>query len=209
MRDILMLAHRGWWTARAEQNTMVAFRRALVAGHGIETDVRDFAGRLVIAHDPPRSDALPFEAFLDLAAQYPTLPLAINIKSDGLAQAVTAAMREANHMDWFAFDMSVPDSLAWRRVGAPFLTRRSEYEEPGRLDAEAAGIWLDCFEADWWKDELVEDLLANGKIVAVVSPELHGRDPRPIWQRLRALRDDGRGRLMLCTDHPEQGDWGV
>jgi hypothetical protein len=199
-----MLAHRGHWLQKAEQNTMAAFRRALEGGHGIETDIRDCAGRLVVAHDPPGPDALDFATFLALAMRHPHLPLALNIKADGLAGQVTSAMRAAGHECWFAFDMSVPDTLAWRRLGAPYLTRRSEYEEPGRLDDDATGVWLDAFHGEWWDQALLEGLLDGGRIVAVVSPELHGRAPEEAWSVLRRIPATRRGGLMLCTDFPDR-----
>ena len=39
-------AHRGWWLTPAEKNSKAAFERALAAGYGIETDVRDCDGEL-------------------------------------------------------------------------------------------------------------------------------------------------------------------
>jgi glycerophosphoryl diester phosphodiesterase len=48
-----IIAHRGMWFNKHEQNTLVAFERALENGFGIETDFRDFNGSLVISHDLP------------------------------------------------------------------------------------------------------------------------------------------------------------
>lgn len=198
-----MLAHRGHWREKGEQNSLAAFRRALEGGHGIETDIRDCAGRLVVAHDPPKADALGFDELLGLAMHFPNLPLALNIKADGLAARVTAAMRAAGHRSWFAFDMSVPDTLGWRSLGAPYLTRRSEYEGPCGLDADARGVWLDAFHGEWWDQGAIENLLRDGRLVAVVSPELHGRAPDAVWAMLRRIPPDRRRGLMLCTDFPD------
>ncbi len=201
---MIVLAHRGAWRTGAEQNTPAAVRRAFEGGFGIETDLRDCAGRIVIAHDPPGADAWPFDRFVALAAAFPRCWLALNVKADGLAAPVTAAMRAAGLVNWFAFDMAVPDSLAWRRQGAPFFTRRSEFEAAGPLDAAAQGIWLDAFESDWWSGATVAEQVAAGRHVAIVSPELHGRPPEPVWDRLAAVPESGRARLMLCTDFPER-----
>ena len=66
------------------RNALSALRAAL--GFGIETDIRDALGELVISHDPPRSkDAVKFECFLDLVlATKSAGRIALNIKADGL-----------------------------------------------------------------------------------------------------------------------------
>jgi hypothetical protein len=64
------------------------------------------------------------------------------------------------------------------------------------------GIWLDAFESDWYQASDVAVWLKRGKRVCVVSPELHGRDPAEVWNRLRPLVDETH--LTLCTDHPEK-----
>ena len=46
-----ILAHRGAWNTSDEKNTVLAIKRAFCHGWGIETDVRDYCGKLVISHD--------------------------------------------------------------------------------------------------------------------------------------------------------------
>lgn len=58
MSKIEILAHRGWWTSREDQNSLDALTRALTAGFGVETDIRDCAGRLVVSHDMPTAPRL-------------------------------------------------------------------------------------------------------------------------------------------------------
>jgi glycerophosphoryl diester phosphodiesterase len=48
-----ILAHRGYWLEPGEKNSLSAFRRAFEGGFGIETDIRDLDGELVVSHDPP------------------------------------------------------------------------------------------------------------------------------------------------------------
>ncbi len=212
-RRVIILAHRGFWKAAAEKNAAVAFERAFAAGYGVELDVRDFAGELVISHDPPGERGLTFEALLDLRDRIaPTAPLAINIKADGLAEPVRAALAARRAGDSFVFDMSVPDTLAYVRGGARLFTRCSEYEPQPALYEAAAGVWLDCFEQDlWWDRAVVERFLADGKQLAIVSPELHRRDHLAAWAVWRDLeRETGPGSgaagLMLCTDFPEAAE---
>jgi hypothetical protein len=97
--------------------------------------------------------------------------------------------------------MAVPDALGWLAAGAAPFTRHSEVEEQPAFYARAAGVWLDAFASEWWTADTISRHLDAGKTVCVVSPELHGRDPRQAWDRLAAFRTDPR--VMLCTDRPE------
>lgn len=200
-----LLCHRGFWTRPEEKNTLPAFARALEAGHGIETDVRDRAGELVVSHDPATAEAPRLGELLALHARLnPRAPLALNIKADGLSPLLAAALRaHPGAAACFCFDMSAPETLRYRRDGLRFFTRQSEFEPDPVLLADAAGVWLDCFERDWIEDSHLATHLAAGRTVALVSPELHSRDPMQVWGRLKASpwRDDLR--LLLCTDRPD------
>ena len=194
-----VLSHRGHWLTAAEKNSVAAFRRSFDGGYGTETDVRDCAGRLVMSHDMPMGGEITLDAFLTLHAGR-DLPLAINIKADGLAHALQDTLHRHHVPDWFVFDMSVPDMRAHLRIGSPVFTRLSEVERhPVWLD-QAAGVWLDGFEGSWFGAADVGDLLRARKRVCVVSPELHGRDPESTWHSLRPLAAESA--LLLCTDRP-------
>jgi glycerophosphoryl diester phosphodiesterase len=56
-----ILAHRGLWKTASEHNRLEAFRHALESGYGIEVDVRDASGELIVAHDAGEETAYPFE----------------------------------------------------------------------------------------------------------------------------------------------------
>ena len=53
MKKSNILAHRGLWFCEEEKNSSNALFKALDLGFGIETDVRDLCGELIISHDPP------------------------------------------------------------------------------------------------------------------------------------------------------------
>ena len=199
-----ILAHRGHWLTPPEQNSSAAFARAWSGGHGIETDLRDRDGGIVVSHDPANADTMRFEALLQAhAAQAPDAPLALNIKADGLQEPVSRLLAKYRVRDFFVFDMSVPDSLHYLRVGMPVFLRLSEYESETTLFDKAAGVWLDAFESQWWTLDLVRALCARGKSVAIVSSELHRRPHEALWRRLKEIEGKVREKLMLCTDFPE------
>jgi hypothetical protein len=198
---VIILSHRGYWTTPDEKNTEAAFRRSFELGFGTETDFRDLDGDIVISHDPPRAGAMRAADFLALLGDL-SLPIAVNVKADGLAAGLAEMARRAALRNWFVFDMSVPDTLEQLRVGNPVFCRLSEYEADGPLTRRAAGIWLDAFENIWYGPDLVRALLSRGQRVCVVSAELHGREPATQWAMLRDLA--GAPNLMICTDRPDE-----
>jgi glycerophosphoryl diester phosphodiesterase len=199
-----ILAHRGLWSRAELKNSRDALRLALSRGFGLETDVRDLNGELVISHDLPRVGVLSLRTFLEdyrrLNAQG---AVAFNIKSDGLAADLVNVLQAFDFDRYFVFDMSVPDMTRYRRLGVPFFSRRSELESEAIAFDECAGIWLDAFTTDWYKPDTIAEMLAAGKQVAVVSPELHGRDHQSVWHMLQRIEDPGR-QLLCCTDYPEE-----
>lgn len=187
-------------------NSLAAFERSFRLGYGTETDFRDSAGRLVISHDLPAADSLDAEKVFGLLARHDNrLPLAINIKADGLQGLLESALKCYNIENYFLFDMSVPDAILSARRGLRVFTRHSDVESSPAFYEQAAGVWMDAFQDENWltPDAVVKHLDA-GKRVCLVSPELHQRPRQAFWQRLRQHPVRHNSRLMLCTDVPEE-----
>ncbi|MBI5333751.1 MAG: phosphodiesterase [Burkholderiales bacterium] len=199
-----VISHRGWWLHADEKNTVAAFERSFAAGYGTETDVRDLDGQLVVSHDMPRSSgALPLAEVLGMAQAH-GVTLALNIKSDGLAEALREETARFPSLRWFAFDMSVPDMRSHLRTGNPTYTRLSDIESSPAYLERCSGIWLDALETEWLDEEKLRRIAAIGKPICMVSPELHGRDPGPAWSMLRSF--SGESLLTLCTDLPREAE---
>jgi hypothetical protein len=197
------LSHRGIWRAVEQKNTKNAFLTSFEFGFGVETDIRDCKGELVISHDPPTGVEQTLESFLDLLSGQ-VLPLALNIKSDGLFKRLAIEFQTRVELsEAFVFDMSVPDMIQYAKHGIPFFTRLSEYErEPALLD-KAGGIWLDSFISEWFEFELIRKYIKMGFIIAIVSPELHNRNHINFWEKLRLESDLlSSDKVWLCTDFP-------
>ena len=217
--EIERLAHRGFWQRPEEKNQPVAIKRALEAGFGLETDLRDCGGIPVISHDPPLPEnvEMSFEALLTLYRDCgSTASLALNIKSDGLAPQIAELLSRFALTNYFVFDMSIPDMLHFLRAGVRTFSRQSEFETPTFLEPSLgfpaiAGIWLDSFQSIWYSTDVVGDHLMAGRDVCLVSPELHRRDCQEAWsewQRFAADWDESKGtecgKLLLCTDFPDR-----
>lgn len=200
---IRILAHRGLWHAAVERNSEEALQGSLRAGFGVETDIRDDGrGTLVISHDMPLGGEPALKMLVDGAAGT-GLPLAINVKADGLAAALGDTFTGTG-IDWFAFDMSVPEMLRYEQAGLPFFTRHSDVEPEPIGYRDAAGVWLDAFHSDWFDADVIHRHLDAGKRVAAVSPELHGRPVDDVWSWLTSVRCADDQDLMICTDHPNR-----
>ncbi len=203
-----LLAHRGFWRDPAEKNGRAAFERALSEGYGIETDVRDMNGTVVISHEPPGHAGMTLDALLELYITSKARScLALNVKADGLQDLIRDRLRDFGIANYFLFDMSVPDLLRYFDNGLKVYTRRSEYEFASLLDEKAAGIWLDAFIKPFVNPTLLDHCLCDGRSVALVSPELHGKTHAEAWEQWRKVIRKHAGRFVsvsLCTDIPDE-----
>lgn len=195
-----ILSHRGYWLQTSERNQPEAFHRSFDLGFGTETDVRDMKGQIVISHDMPVGNELTLDGLLDIMAGR-NLPLAINVKADGLTLALKAKFAEYGHTNWFAFDMAIPDMRGYLQNEIATYTRLSEVEQSPAWIEQAAGVWLDGFEGEWFSNDVISNLLDRAKQVCVVSSELHGRAHKSLWHQLSHLKCAEN--LTLCTDLPE------
>ncbi|MFH1470374.1 MAG: hypothetical protein ABIF01_01375 [Candidatus Micrarchaeota archaeon] len=201
-----ILAHRGIWVQEQEKNSLGALLSAVESGFGIETDVRDLDGVLVVSHDPPRKGCLTLETFLQEAQKLPDfrkVTYALNIKADGLDKELERILKEYRlEKNAFFFDMSNPTlyHFSKRFPGGNLCTRISDIEPEPVLQDSCAWMWVDCFQKDW------SDWAALKKFkhrLAFVSPDLHKREHEGFW---KALREFGKTRegLSLCTDLPKE-----
>jgi hypothetical protein len=207
---MIILAHRGLWQRKSEQNSIAALREALTFGFGIETDIRDDRGRVVISHDSPTgSEPLLDELLEAYRAIGSNSVMALNVKADGLHESVQESLTryEIPPAQYFLFDMAPPDALGYISRSMPCFTRQSEIEPAPAFIDRASGVWLDCFFSDWIDKEAIQRHCGSGRRVALVSPELHGRNREVAWSVWRDVAGKLMGhsqadRLLICTDHP-------
>lgn len=202
------IAHRGMWFKQDERNTLPAFFRGLDAGFGLEVDIRDMNGLLVISHDVPEPGNPPpklsdlFSYYLN--HQY-TSTLALNIKADGLQNLLFAQLTQFDIKNYFVFDMSMPDAVGYLKTGIKLFMRCSDLEVY-RGSPSASGIWLDELIDNWADSQSILRELSMVDKVCLVSRELHGRDKAEQWNDLKKgiSAELDSGRLMLCTDFPQE-----
>jgi hypothetical protein len=200
---MIIISHRGYWNEPNEKNTLQAFINSAGSGFGCETDIRDFNSELVISHDVPGCGALSINSVFELF-EGKDLKLAINIKSDGLQDLIQKSLNQFNITNYFVFDMSIPETRRYIKLGYNVFGRLSEFEPELPFYNEIKGVWLDSFERIWYNEELINKHLLNGKQVCIVSAELHGRDYEEHWKYLKSFSFIENDNLILCTDHPEK-----
>ena len=111
-----ILAHRGLWSAPEEKNTLTSFSRAFENGFGIETDVRDYCGKLVVSHDIATEQSEPFAKVLDIYNQFNSNEiLAVNIKADGIQNLLSRDLQNYSIDNYFVFDMSIPEQVVYHK----------------------------------------------------------------------------------------------
>jgi len=200
-----VICHRGLWKKTQDQNSLSSFKKAFEMNLGIEIDVRDLNSDIVISHDPPETTKCVylkdlFEMYNNTNAK--NLLIAINIKSDGLSGQIKKLIKEYNIYNYFTFDMSNPEMFRYKNDGLNYFTRLSEHEMDPIMLNDAAGVWLDAFEGEWYDEKYILRLLGSVEEVCVVSAELHGRDYKRQWALLKKVNNHNN--IVLCTDKPNE-----
>lgn len=207
MLSTCILAHRGLWQTKKDANSRESLQAALEAGFGIETDLRlTPEGDVVLSHDPISQDydKLPtMEWLVEMHRSIsPSSVLAFNIKSDGLHDFIMDSLSHLSQDQYFLFDMSVPDLLHGLHTGLCQFTRASTYEDPKPFASITSGVWVDCFTEIYPAIHDLAKLHTLFDRLAIVSPELHGRDHLPFWDMLRVSGLPNDSSVMICTDYP-------
>ena len=195
-----ILCHRGYWQTIEEQNTKTSISRAFDNGFGIETDLRDIKGKIVISHNMPQGNEMSFEDLLKLLDGR-DLTLALNIKADGMADEIKRLLAKYNVSNYFTFDMSIPEMVYQHKTGLNVFTGFSDIVPEPIMYEQAKGVWLDCFNSDWFGEAEIQNLLNQDKKVCIVSPDLHKREYKSVWEKYKNMNG-----IMLCTDYPMEAE---
>ena len=200
-----IISHRGCWNENIQKNTIPSFKNTIEHGFGTETDVRDYNEKLVISHDISNDKNIIIDELFKLFHSK-SLLLALNIKSDGLQELLKYKIEEFKISKYFVFDMSIPDTIKYLKLGFKVYGRQSEHELRTPFYNEISGIWLDCFNTIWYDKNLITSHLQNNKNVCIVSSELHGRSYLDHWNLLKSWDIHKMKNISLCTDFPKKAN---
>ena len=194
----LIYAHRGMWQTPDQQNSRQSIEAARSSGYGVETDFRSKSHSLVISHDP-YGDSNPLAVD---AIDFTEIPIALNIKEDGLLTQYEAFIKKYPNQFTFIFDGSIPEMVKIKEKELPHALRLSEYEKD--LPWESQFLWIDGFYSDWWiKSPEILNLIEK-LFVVFVSPEIHGREIERAWEFFHFLHSKGIAKFGICTDYPDK-----
>ena len=201
-----LLAHRGLWKKETEKNNLDVLKKALSKGYGIETDIRDYKGKLVISHNiADELSANLEELFAYYADNSCSSVLALNVKADGIQNLLNELLLKYDIKNYFLFDMSVPEMVVNRKMNLNYYSRKSDVENETVMFDDAIGVWVDRFYDDFLDIEYIKKVISLKKKVSIVSPELHCFSYIEAW---RKIRDEiGKSEyIQLCTDKPEEAE---
>lgn len=200
---MVILAHRGLWYAEPERNSLAALQSAFTAGFGIETDIRDYCGKLVVSHDVATKESiLLMEVLKAYQRSGSNMPLGLNIKADGIQRLLQAELEQYEINNYFVFDMSIPEQVLYLKQNFHTFGRQSEFERTVVQYEQVEGIWMDEFATEWITAGIIREHLSKGKQIGVISSEIHGNGPQRLWSILEPFKESGQ--LMLCTDIPQK-----
>jgi hypothetical protein len=151
-------------------------------------------------------------AYASLFAQFPSAPLAVNVKELGYESELIRLAREGvfgNSAFYFDFELLEPQTpgAAQRTLRAlpgggdvRMASRLSDRDEPlARCMAIPADVvWADEFDRLWLTKNDIGAIHSAGRKVYAISPELHGfseAERRRRWADFKSWGVDG-----LCTD---------
>jgi hypothetical protein len=155
-------------------NTVEQLKR-LPTQYGVEVDLRDHNGRLIMQHDP-FEDGEDFEEYL---GHYTHGMMILNIKSERIEPKIRDLLKGYNVTKYFFLDCSFP--MVHQLVSAGednIAVRFSEYERLDTvltLQGKVKWVWVDCFTILPIDKDSFSFLKAAGFSLCLVSPELQGR----------------------------------
>ncbi len=195
MHKIELIAHR--------KNTIEDLKQTEPC-YGIEMDIRSNNGELVVHHDPFAQGCL----FKDWLKHYQHQTLILNVKEEGLEQAVLELVQKHKVEKYFFLDQSFPFLVKWANKGEKNLAvRLSEYESIETvltLAGKVKWVWVDCFTRFPLSNDSAQKLKAAGFSLCLVSPELQGRDSATEIPSLhRLLTKDAIEFNAICTKQPK------
>lgn len=164
---------------------------------GVEVDIRDSQGRLVLQHDPFK-DGVEFAEFLH---HYDHGFIILNVKTEGIESEVLRLVQEHKIEDYFFLDLTVPSIVKLSKRGiSKIAVRFSEFEPIENclaLKGKVDWVWIDCFTKVPLTPGVHQELTRHFKL-CLCSPELEGHDEASIRHCISLAKDMKLD--AVCTD---------
>jgi len=178
-------------------NTIEELKR-LPLDVGVELDIRDRGGRLILQHDP-FTDGEYFEEYLKF---YKHGTMILNIKSERVEFRVLELLKNYKVKRYFFLDSSFPMIYLLSRENEKNIALRfSEFEGLDtilNMENKVKWVWVDCFSKLPLDKEKFEILKSKGFKLCLVSPELQ-QQPEKIGEYRYYLLQNHINPDAICT----------
>lgn len=189
-----LIAHRGYWEEKHQQNTYEAILLGLIYSDGVEIDLRLYRDKIIITHDSWLSSNPPLylEEVLPLSKEFPLKLWALNIKEDGLSSHLKMTLNHYPLLKYFCFDMSFPETYIYIQKNINIASRISDLEKENNFISKNSVFYIhDSFK------KLKKIKTSYRKQVMFISPELH---KNPFNDREIQNIINHKSMHFLCTD---------
>jgi hypothetical protein len=171
---------------------------------GVEIDLRSRGKDLILHHDPYTDG----ELLLEWLESYRHKTIILNVKEEGLEEALLRIMRQQKIDDFFFLDQSFPFLIKTARAGVRRCAVRVSEFESIETAISLAGlvdwVWVDCFTRFPLTRSDATRLKGAGFKLCLVSPELQGRtDPDHVRDFRANVAAAGVEGDAVCTKLPE------
>ncbi len=161
---------------------------------GIEFDIRDSAGKLIVTHDAFQTQTSEYQLFSEfLQFCRPDKFYIVNVKAEGIEELAIQMLEAAEIRRFFLLDCGIPAIMKLHRKGEKRIAiRYSEVETLETVEAlkhTATWVWVDCFTKYILRRETAEKMKSWGLNLCLVSPDLQGR-PDEIAAYIDILRKE-------------------
>jgi hypothetical protein len=167
---------------------------------GVELDIRSEGSRLILHHDP-FAEGIDFETFLKA---YAHAFMIVNVKAEGLEEAVLELLKKYAVKKYFFLDLTFPALVKLAKKGKKNIAVRFSEYEPLEQCLAVAGlvdwVWVDCFQKMPLTSATYAALRRHFRI-CLVSPELQHHPAERIVEFKKQLA--GMPVDAVCTKRPD------
>ena len=174
---------------------------------GIEFDIRDSNGHIIVQHDP----FLDGQLLTDFVKYCPSDKFYIvNVKSEGIEQDAITILESNNITSFFLLDCSIPSIIKLKNKGERrTCVRFSEYESLDTIQLMkdvVTWVWIDVFTKMPLNSDIYKILKSYNLKICLVSPELQNQ-PEKITEYKKYLDDNNIILDAVCSKYHNKTKW--
>jgi hypothetical protein len=197
-----IICHRGLWSKSSEHNSLKACLEGAKYYDGIEVDLKNHNGKIVLSHNPlaKNQQAVQLESLL---RKTPKTFFAFNIKEDGLGPELRKLISRHKIKNYMCFDLSLPESLQYQKEQLKIFSRVGDLDPKPKVYPK--GLVIDVFtQSNFTQILRTLKRLKGPHQLFFISPELHGHKVEENWSKIKNFIQTSNHSAFLCTDLPEK-----